>query len=145
MCGKPSTHRNRKVEHGCDDQRDFCADEWILLYAQVLQVDGESWRNVLLTQKRGQQIRDDANANFPRPQNAIEMAVGRFRQVELEKTLRLLGLPVNSPLSVLAVELMPEIILKNTDEPPCRDPLRESLGEVRILRTSPLVPVPPFC
>jgi hypothetical protein len=30
-------------------------------------------------------------------------------------------------------------------DPPRRNPLKESLGDVRILRTSPLVAVPPAC
>ena len=118
---------------------------WILLYAQVLQVDGLSWRNVLLLQRRARQIRGDANPDFPRPQSALELAVGTFSQDELGATLRLLGLSQSSSLSALAVELIPEIILTEEDQPPRRDPLRESLGDVRILRTSPLVSVPPQC
>jgi hypothetical protein len=36
--------------------------------------------------------------------------------------------PRNCSLSALAVELIPEIILTHEDQPPRRDPLRESLG-----------------
>jgi len=121
------------------------SDLWVLLYAQVLQVDGESWRNVLLLQGRAQQMRVDANADFRRPQTALEMGATHFNQTELETTLRQLGFPTNSWLSVLAVEHIPAVVLKGEGAPPRRDPLRESLGDVRILRSSFLVPVPPIC
>ena len=49
-----------------------------------------------------------------------------------------LGLPLSSPLSVLAVELLPE---RNR----ASDPLGGDLGSTRILRTSPLTRVPPVC
>ena len=47
-------------------------------------------------------------------------------------------LPVDSPLSVLAIELLPE-------EQPPEDPLGQDLGEVRILRASPLVKLSEIC
>jgi hypothetical protein len=49
-----------------------------------------------------------------------------------------LGLPKSSPLSVLAIEMLPE--LSHTS-----DPLGTDLGSTRILRSSRLVPVPPVC
>jgi hypothetical protein len=120
-------------------------DMWILLYAQVLQADGAAWRNVLLSRQRAEQIRDDANPDFPRPQTVLEFATTAFPQSSVDAVLGTLGLAADAPLSVLAVELMPEIILRAPHEAPRRDPLGESLGDVRILRTSPLVPVPPVC
>ena len=47
-------------------------------------------------------------------------------------------LPESSPLSVLAVEMLPEL-----NRAP--DPLGTDLGSTRILRSSRLVPVPPVC
>jgi hypothetical protein len=47
-------------------------------------------------------------------------------------------LPRRIALSALAVELLPEIESKP-------DPLGADLGRVRILRTSPLIPVPEVC
>jgi hypothetical protein len=120
-------------------------DMWILLYAQVCQLDGQAWRNVLLTQVRAEQIRDHPNADFPRPQTTLEFATGHFPMDSIERALSLLGLAVSVPLSVLAVELIPETTLGSQADPPRRDPLQESLGDVRILRTSPLIPVPPVC
>jgi hypothetical protein len=46
--------------------------------------------------------------------------------------------PRNAPLGVLAVEILPEIERKP-------DPLGADLGRVRILRASPLIPVPEVC
>jgi hypothetical protein len=51
----------------------------------------------------------------------------------------LLGLPLDSALSVIAVELLPE------PNSPTTQPLGSELGEVRIYRTSPLTPVPAIC
>jgi hypothetical protein len=119
-------------------------DMWVLLYAQVLQVDGKSWRNVLMTQVRAERLGPRQN-EMPRPLTALEFASARFTQDTIDPLLATLGLPANAPLSVLAVELIPETVLGSRVDPPRRDPLHESLGEVRVLRTSPLVPVPPVC
>jgi hypothetical protein len=120
-------------------------DMWVLLYAQVLQADGGSWRNVLLGRQRAAQILDQENPDLPRPQTALELANARFQQDTVAAVLRTLGLDPDSTLSVLAVELIPEIILSDPGQAPRRDPLGESLGDVRILRTSPLAAVPPIC
>jgi hypothetical protein len=110
-----------------------------------LQVDGQAWRNVLLRKRRAEQIRDDPDPDLPRPQTSLEFAVGHFSSDEIGATLGALGLPLNAPLSVLAVELIPEIGLTDLQQAPRADPLGASLGDVRILRTSPLVAVPPVC
>jgi hypothetical protein len=120
-------------------------DMWIMLYAQVLQVDGAAWRNILLTRERAGRIVDEAAHQPPRPERALEFAVCQFLQPAVERVLSDLGLPATSPLSVLAVELIPETKLRTEAQPPRRDPLGESLGDVRILRTSTLVPVPAIC
>ena len=53
-------------------------------------------------------------------------------------SLEALGFHDNAPLSVLAVELLPQDMIP-------ADPLGANLGGQRILRTSPLTPVPPMC
>jgi hypothetical protein len=98
-------------------------DLWIVLYAQVAQLDGASWRNVLLSRRR---VLPGAS---PR---------ASWTHTEIREALRGLGLAPSAPLSVLAVELLPEL-----GRYP--DPLGGDLGQVRILRTSTLVPVPAFC
>jgi hypothetical protein len=109
-------------------------DLWAVLYAQVTQADGADHRNILLGRKRGwfdlkkQIISGDADLH-------ASMA---WSQGEIEAILESYGLPVDSPLSVLAIELLPEAI-------PEPDPLGSNLGKERILRTSPLTKVPPVC
>ena len=56
----------------------------------------------------------------------------------MRSLLHALCLAPDAPLSVLAVELLHEA------QPP-DDPLGANLGRMRILRTSPLVPVPAVC
>jgi hypothetical protein len=107
---------------------------WALLYAQVTQVDGSQQRNVLLGRARAnitdQQFRGRSGAVY---------GFAIWDQADIAVRLAQLGLPQESGLSVLAVELLPEpsMIFK--------DPLGADLGEVRLLRTSPLTPVPAVC
>jgi hypothetical protein len=74
---------------------------------------------------------------------------------EVLELLRDLGLPLDSPLSVLCVEMMPTLAALRTQstvggapvtpfEPDLR-PLSDALGHFRILRTSPLTAVPAIC
>lgn len=106
---------------------------WALLYAQVVQADGEDHRNILLSRRP---------APFRRKHDLTQPVAprgdARWSQAEIEAALLSLGLPKSSPLSVLAVELLPEV-----NRAP--DPLGSDLGTTRILRSSRLVPVPPVC
>jgi hypothetical protein len=92
---------------------------WALLYAQVRQADGADWRNVLLDDRRLRLV--------PRVRGRAELAVGlglegafqnrdapahgatAWAQAEIERELRRLGLPTDSPISVLCVEVMPSL------------------------------------
>jgi hypothetical protein len=111
-----------------------------LLYAQVMQVDGEQWRNVLLMRARGRIRFEDAAGNLPAMSDPrLAPAVMEFPQDEIVQRLGRMGLPLASSLSVIAVELLPEPVS------PFEDPLGRDLGQVRILRTSPLTAVPAIC
>jgi hypothetical protein len=76
-------------------------------------------------------------------------------QKGIEASLALLSLPRTSPLSVLAVELLPGplTVLEAPGRPPhtpsdaerAEDPLGTNLGLRRIMRTSPLTAVPVIC
>jgi hypothetical protein len=113
-----------------------------LLYAQVQQVDGQSWRNVLLARAHGSPVRPDGNLDDPRRSPALM----RFSQDAILSTLRGLGLPLDAPLSVIAIELLPETSnLPGVPDPVVAEPLGAGLGQVRILRTSTLTPVPEIC
>ena len=107
---------------------------WLLLYAQVVQADGLDRRNILLGRRRGF-VSDRKLERRDEPDLA---ALVRWTQDEIEQMLTALGLPGDSPLSVLAVELLPEAVQVS-------DPVGTDLGQVRIVRTSPLIPVPVVC
>ena len=122
---------------------------WFMLYAQVLQADGASWRNILLTHALGSTEFENRRVD------ARPRATHGFLQTDIEARLVLLGLPRTSPLSVLAVELLPGPLNVNegpglpprhpTDTERLEDPLGANLGMRRILRTSPLTAVPAIC
>jgi hypothetical protein len=105
---------------------------WILMYTQVLQADGAGYRNLLIDRKPAtvKVLASDTNP----------IGVATFPEAEVTTLLAEYTLPVNSPLSVLAVELLPGPIESNLP-----DPLGSELGLQRILRTSPLVKVAETC
>jgi len=119
---------------------------WVVLYAQVHQADGASMRNIQLALQRASLKREagavgevsvGASANASTPSGP--MALASFSDAELETLLAEYGLDEQTPLSALAIELIPE------PNSPFDDPLRSELGEVRILRTSPLVAIEGVC
>ena len=108
---------------------------WGVLYTQVMQADGLEFRNILLREKRMTPGREDFNAR----QNTDELyAMCQWTQDEIVAMLYALGLPGDSPLSVLAIEMY-----KNFE--PVSRPLSSDLGRMRIYRTSPLQQVPVIC
>ena len=82
---------------------------WSLLYAQVLQADGNDFRNILLqdklmilqpkSKKIMQTINEDVQAH----------AVGGWTNKEVIDLLRRFGLPEDSSLSVVCVEMLPVV------------------------------------
>lgn len=115
---------------------------WVLLYAQVVQADGQEHRNVLLTQKLAQ-LTTPLTRQQQRGTGRDLFGEALFDEREIQAILWELALPLDSPLSVLAVELLAHA---TTDrQRGFADPLRTNLGQVRILRTSPLTPVPATC
>jgi len=107
---------------------------WVLLYAQAEQIDGADRRNVLLGRKPAPWLRK----TFETARSSIAYGEASFGTAEIELALRSLGFVRTAPLSVLAVELLPQ------DIPPT-DPLGADLGGQRILRSSTLTPVPAIC
>lgn len=106
---------------------------WALLYAQVTQADGLSRRNVLLD-RRGLSLEEAPEI----PPVGGGMRLTFWPRPQIAATLAALALPTNSPLSVVVVEMLPD--LGNLE-----DPLGGDLGRVRILRTSPLTAIPGVC
>ena len=109
---------------------------WVLLYAQVMQADGASCRNILLGRKEALPQRGQLHpAAFDiNPLGVPGLAA--WDQNEIALLLQALALRRHSPLSILAVKVLPEIGRRT-------DATAGNLGYIRILRTSPLTPVPP--
>ncbi|HYF31645.1 MAG TPA: hypothetical protein VD993_11040 [Chitinophagaceae bacterium] len=108
---------------------------WGVLYTQVLQADGQAFRNILLGERKMRRMERNA---FLKGKAIERYGICSWQQDEVIAMLRQLGLPGDSPLSVLAVELY-----KNYA--PVARPLSDDLGKMRIYRTSPLKQVPFMC
>jgi hypothetical protein len=104
---------------------------WGLLYAQVMRVDGNDHRNVLLSHLR-MRIQD---RDYPTVQAS---AFCEWSNKQVRELLEHFGISPKAPLSCLAVELFPN---QESDS----DPLGGDLGYTRIYRTSQLEPVPDIC
>jgi hypothetical protein len=77
-------------------------------------------------------------------------ATGTFTwtEKEIRQLLKLFNLAVDTPLSILAVEMMPrydQYIMFGEEADTGVRPLSRDLGQYRILRTSPLVAAPEVC
>ena len=136
----------------------------MLLYAQVTQADRASKHNVLLLTERLDPLpRAGGRPNGQTGSSVTHdiFGVGRFSQKDepqfsrtgIESVLTALLLPLNLPLSVLAVELLPTNgpfdrptggAAEPPQDPQGLGPLDNNLGQQRILRTSPLIAVPPI-
>jgi hypothetical protein len=117
---------------------------YALLYAQVLQVDGKSWRNILILRAKGSVLAPQVVA---RGDARFLPAVAEFLQPNIVAALGSLALPLDSPLSVVVLEMLPENPPPPIQfiPPPPPSPVAEGLGQVRILRASALTPVPEIC
>jgi hypothetical protein len=84
---------------------------WALLYAQVKRADNEAYRNILLDDqlflrqraaypKKGEEF-IDMNTD------AVQYGITGWKNKDVREMLRQYGLPTNSSLSVLAVEMLP--------------------------------------
>jgi hypothetical protein len=125
---------------------------WALLYAQVMQADGASHRNILLGARPFNAPPSGGNvtppvfsrdiygfARFTQKDDPSQLGTQPPRGQGIDTLLAGLGLPDDSSLSVLAVEMMPQY------SDIANNPVDADFGKVRILRTSPLVAVPSIC
>jgi hypothetical protein len=108
---------------------------WALLYARVRQVDAQAWRNIPLTRRRllPRRTGDD----FVDYGARVLYGEALFPLDEVRGWLRQFTLPDDTPLTVLAAELF--------TGPAEEDPFGADLGNARMLRVSPLAPVPDAC
>jgi hypothetical protein len=111
-------------------------DIFVMIYAQVYQSDSEDFRNVLLSHKRAHFHRKPLDD--PQISPDALYADASWSTSEIKLMLDGLTLGTDTPLSCLAVETLP-------GGSKISDPLGANLGQERLLRTSPLVPVPPMC
>jgi hypothetical protein len=109
---------------------------WGVLYTQVMQVDGNDQRNILLREKR--MFIEKRHVERERHETWKKYGICGWTQSEVKAMLLHLGLPENSPLSVLVIEMIPNFESVN-------EPLSRELGKMRIYRTSTLEPVPEIC
>ena len=107
---------------------------WLVLYCQVQEAGGESFRNVQLD-RRLARARRRTRVGVTRHR----VGAAKWSHAEIDALLERFGLPADMQLSVLAVELLPE------PNGSFADPIGGDLGEVRILRTSSLVAVDSGC
>jgi len=114
---------------------------WGLLYARIRQTDAESWRNLLLARTQMFPPRPILGNDVPESDGRLVFGEGTFPTSEVADVLRRLGLPEDVPLTALAVELFNH----PSTGPFFEDPLGTQLGFARMLRVSPLVPVPDAC
>jgi hypothetical protein len=115
---------------------------WALLYARVEQADAVAWRNLLLL--RTPLFPPLGNAllsPFRNAQPPVLYGEGNFSLAEVSRLLRRRGLADAAPLTALVAELHK----LHTQQPEIEDPLGTHLGHARMLRVSPLVPIPEAC
>lgn len=108
---------------------------WIVLYARVVQADASTKRNIQIDLRR---LRIRGKQRVKTTPLFVEGEIS-WSGAEVQAALHLAGLPEVTPISALAVELLPE------PNGSFDDPLGGDLGQVRILRTSPLSSVEHDC
>lgn len=84
---------------------------WALLYAQVKRADDKAYRNILLDDQLFVRHRQTSNAAgvaiVDINTDAIQYGITGWKNKDVGKMLKEYGLPINSPLSVLVVEMLP--------------------------------------
>ena len=80
---------------------------WVLLYAQVVQADGATRRNVLIARAPAIPKLDAVDGKLVPPATRDVMGIAQFDELDIEQKLADLALSADAPLSVLAVELLP--------------------------------------
>ena len=139
---------------------------WAMLYAQVMQADGRSPRNLLLGEVRlelppSTSLGDAASFTVSRTSMSLKAANGlrvnldapatasaQWSDNEIVALLAQFQLAADTALSVLVVEMMPRydryIVFGAVPDQAVR-PLSRELGQYRILRSSRLTAVPAIC
>jgi hypothetical protein len=106
---------------------------WFVLYARLQQADGGAGRNIQIDLKPSQRARSGRSSPM------VPVAEANWTDADVLDALSKAGLASDTPLTVLAVETLPE---PNSG---FIDPLGGDLGQVRVVRTSPLADVAQNC
>jgi hypothetical protein len=88
---------------------------WFMLYTQVAQTDGASQRNVLLTRQVGTLVSTGQQPALVPGSGYLPQGSTTFAETQIESLLTTLGLSRTSPLSVLAVEVLPGPLFQRTN------------------------------
>jgi hypothetical protein len=109
-----------------------------LVYAQVLQADGKQYRNILIDQVALRKPSRNSNTETPAGLTSYSMK-------DIRKRLLMKGMDINSPLSILAIELMPDgrSFANGRIQNDVNNFL--DLENIRILRTSRLYKITESC
>jgi hypothetical protein len=106
---------------------------WFVLYARIMQADATTFRNIQIDLRPSRRI-PQGPSTLLSPQ-----AETQWTDSEVRVALSRARLSDDTPLTVLAVELLPE------PNGTFADPLGGDLGQVRVIRTSPLAEVVEDC
>ena len=142
---------------------------WYLLYAQAMQADGKSYRNILIDSgpmRYRPQTSNSKERKYDKEQGN-RMGTAIIFQQKISDKLEEMGLPRTNSISVIAVEMFPEEnnwqmtgrkqsgnssvdnwveeYEKATKKMEMQNPLIDELGNHRIYRTSVLTPVSEVC
>jgi hypothetical protein len=126
-----------------------------LLYAQAEQADGSTYRNILVAHQGAKPV----NPRETREGFVFQFGSAEFQEQDICQTLKEAGLLADAPLSVLAVEFYPpggsvaQGVFPEQGDPAgtgatgaAFDPFDpENFGKRRILRTSTLTKIAPYC
>lgn len=137
---------------------------WYLLYTQVVQADGKSYRNLLIESGHlPYQVKLDKATNRYLKADHVRLGSTMLNLKTIREKLKTLGLPTNSSLSVLAVEMFPlenewqynvyrekihnddELFVNEHARRTIANPLTDQLSKFRIYRSSALVSIADFC
>ncbi|KQS34498.1 hypothetical protein [Pedobacter sp. Leaf194] len=134
---------------------------WYMLYTQVRQADGASYRNLLLSSGNMAYVppkrRVLGKNELALKSEGTKSGIAVLKLEEVQQKLSELGLSSESSLSVLCVEMFPMENMWQTEDAKNRalvesaaarqplNPLTTGLGSYRIYRTSALVPVADVC
>ena len=139
---------------------------WYLLYTQVMQADGKSYRNILIASDvmkyEFSKSRDERRIYDK--ESGDRLGIAKIAIREIGDRLVMMGLPRNSSLSVVAVEMFPmenswqfvheklrsardidSIFANQYIEKKYDNPLIDNLGQYRIYRSSTLTPINEVC